>query len=211
MIVTTTDTIAGKRIVRTLGLVRGNTIRARHLGRDIVAGLRNVVGGEISEYTKLMAEAREQAVDRMVEEAQKVGANAVVEVRFSSSLQKSNPPIQVSYPISACSWALNPILGLGTAPVSGRSNTFQRLFRRIDWTATSWVVSACSSPSEMPSAMVKSVSSGIAGTRSPVPPARMSMRERMCARRTGAMWVGCWKPGSRIRMPLFFWRRMICV
>ena len=85
MIVTTTDTIVGKRIVRTLGLVRGNTIRARHLGRDIVAGLRNVVGGEISEYTKLMAEAREQAVDRMVEEAQKLGANAVVEVRFSTS------------------------------------------------------------------------------------------------------------------------------
>ena len=85
MIVTTTDTIVGKRIVRTLGLVRGNTIRARHLGRDIVAGLRSVVGGEISEYTKLMAEAREQAVDRMVEEAQKLGANAVVEVRFSTS------------------------------------------------------------------------------------------------------------------------------
>ena len=85
MIVTTTDTIVGKRIVRTLGLVRGNTIRARHLGRDIVAGLRSVVGGEISEYTKLMAEAREQAMDRMVEEAQKLGANAVVEVRFSTS------------------------------------------------------------------------------------------------------------------------------
>lgn len=85
MIVTTTDTIVDKRIVRTLGLVRGNTIRARHVGRDIVAGLRSVVGGEISEYTKLMAEAREQAVDRMVEEAQKLGANAVVEVRFSTS------------------------------------------------------------------------------------------------------------------------------
>jgi uncharacterized protein YbjQ (UPF0145 family) len=85
VIVTTTDTIVGKRIVRTLGLVRGNTIRARHVGRDIVAGLRSVVGGEISEYTKLMAEAREQAVDRMVEEAQGLGANAIVEVRFSTS------------------------------------------------------------------------------------------------------------------------------
>jgi uncharacterized protein YbjQ (UPF0145 family) len=85
VIVTTTDTIVGKRIVRTLGLVRGNTIRARHVGRDIVAGLRSVVGGEISEYTKLMAEAREQAMDRMVEEAQKLGANAIVEVRFSTS------------------------------------------------------------------------------------------------------------------------------
>ena len=85
MIVTTTESIHGKRIVRTLGLVRGNTIRARHLGRDILATLRNVVGGEISEYTKLLAEAREQAVDRMVQEASELGANAIVEVRFSTS------------------------------------------------------------------------------------------------------------------------------
>jgi uncharacterized protein YbjQ (UPF0145 family) len=86
MIVTTTNRIEGKRIVRTLGLVRGNTIRARHLGKDILAGLRNVVGGEISEYTKLMAEAREQAMDRMVEEAASLGANAIVEVRFTTSM-----------------------------------------------------------------------------------------------------------------------------
>jgi uncharacterized protein YbjQ (UPF0145 family) len=85
MIVTTTSGIIGKRVVRTLGIVRGNTIRARHVGRDIVAGLRNIVGGEISEYTKLMAEAREQALDRMVEEAASLGANAVVEVRFTTS------------------------------------------------------------------------------------------------------------------------------
>ena len=85
MIVTTTAGINGKRVVRTLGIVRGNTIRARHVGRDIVAGLRNIVGGEISEYTKLMAEAREQALDRMVEEAASLGANAVVEVRFTTS------------------------------------------------------------------------------------------------------------------------------
>ena len=85
MIVTTTAEINGKRIVRTLGIARGNTIRARHVGRDIMAGLRNMVGGEISEYTKLMAEAREQALDRMVEEARDLGANAVVEVRFSTS------------------------------------------------------------------------------------------------------------------------------
>ena len=85
MIVTTTGSINGKRIVRTLGIARGNTIRARHVGRDIVAGLRNIVGGEISEYTKLMAEAREQALDRMVEEARSLGANAVVEVRFTTS------------------------------------------------------------------------------------------------------------------------------
>jgi uncharacterized protein YbjQ (UPF0145 family) len=85
MIVTTNGEIVGKRIVRTLGLARGNTIRARHVGRDITAAFRNIVGGEVSEYTKLMAEAREQAMDRMVEEAQSLGANAVVEVRFSTS------------------------------------------------------------------------------------------------------------------------------
>lgn len=85
MIVTTTSEISGMKIVRTLGIARGNTIRARHVGRDILAGLRNIVGGEISEYTKLLAEAREQALDRMVEEAQSLGANAVVEVRFSTS------------------------------------------------------------------------------------------------------------------------------
>lgn len=86
MIVVTTPSVAGKRIVRTLGLVRGNTIRARHLGKDISALFRNMVGGEISEYTKLFAEAREQALDRMVEEARCLGANAVVEIRFSTSM-----------------------------------------------------------------------------------------------------------------------------
>lgn len=89
MIVSTTGTVAGKRIVRTLGIVRGNTIRARHLGRDILAGLRGLVGGEISEYTKLYGEAREQALDRMMEEAQSLGANAIVEVRFSTSMVMS--------------------------------------------------------------------------------------------------------------------------
>lgn len=85
MIVTTSDYIAGKRVVKTLGLVKGNTIRARHLGRDIAALLRNVVGGEIMEYTKLIAEAREQAYDRMVADAEQLGANAVIMVRFSTS------------------------------------------------------------------------------------------------------------------------------
>lgn len=89
MIVATTSSIAGKRIVRTLGLVRGNTIRARHLGRDVMALFRAAVGGEIAEYTKLFAEAREQAVDRMVEEAASLGGNAVVEVRFSTSMVMS--------------------------------------------------------------------------------------------------------------------------
>ncbi len=82
MIVTTTETISGKKVAKTLGLVKGNTIRARHLGRDIVAGLRNIVGGEIVEYTKMLAESREQALDRMQQEAEKLGANAVVGMRF---------------------------------------------------------------------------------------------------------------------------------
>lgn len=85
MIVVTTSDIPGMRIVKTFGLVRGNTIRSRHLGRDIMAALRNVAGGEIREYTKMMAEAREQAIDRMVEEAQALGADAVVMVRFQTA------------------------------------------------------------------------------------------------------------------------------
>ena len=86
MIVVTPDVITGKRVVRTLGLVRGNTIRARHIGKDIVALMRGIVGGEVSEYTKLMAEAREQALDRMVDEARELGANAIVTVRFQTSI-----------------------------------------------------------------------------------------------------------------------------
>lgn len=86
MIVTTTDHVEGRRIVRVLGLVRGNTIRARALGRDVMATMRGLVGGEVSEYTKLFGESREQALDRMVDEALSVGANAVVGVRFSTSM-----------------------------------------------------------------------------------------------------------------------------
>jgi uncharacterized protein YbjQ (UPF0145 family) len=85
MLLSTTETIPGKTIVKYLGLVRGNTIRARHVGKDIVAGLRNLVGGEVVEYTKLLAESREQAIDRMVEEAKKLGANAIVGMRFSTA------------------------------------------------------------------------------------------------------------------------------
>jgi len=85
MIVTTGLDISGKQIVKTIGLVKGNTIRARHLGRDIAAFFRNVVGGEVKEYTKLIAEAREQALDRMVEDAKTKGANAIIMTRFSTS------------------------------------------------------------------------------------------------------------------------------
>jgi len=86
MLLSTTDEIFGKKIVKHLGLVRGNTIRARHIGRDIMAGLRNIVGGEITDYTKMMAESREQAIDRMIEDAQKLGANAIVGIAFSTSM-----------------------------------------------------------------------------------------------------------------------------
>ena len=85
MIITTTDEIPGKRIVKVFGLVRGNTIRARHAGKDILAALKNLVGGEIAEYTKLMAESREQAIDRMIDEAKRMGANAITGLRFTTS------------------------------------------------------------------------------------------------------------------------------
>ena len=86
MIVVTSENIAGKKVVKTLGLVRGNTVRARHIGKDIMAGLRNVVGGEVHEYAKLIAESREQTLDRMVAEANALGANAVIATRFTTSV-----------------------------------------------------------------------------------------------------------------------------
>jgi len=85
MIVATCERIAGKKVVKTLGLAKGNTIRARHVGRDIAATLRNLIGGEITEYTKLIAESREQSIDRMIEDAQSMGANAIIMVRFTTS------------------------------------------------------------------------------------------------------------------------------
>ncbi|MFB0524623.1 MAG: YbjQ family protein [Phycisphaerae bacterium] len=86
MLLSTTDTIESKKIVKHLGLVKGNTIRARHIGRDIIAILRHIVGGEITDYTKMMAESREQAADRMIEDAQNLGANAIVQIRFTTSM-----------------------------------------------------------------------------------------------------------------------------
>lgn len=90
MIITPASGIVGQRAVKTLGLVRGNTIRARHVGKDILAVVKNLVGGEIEEYTKLMAEAREQALDRMQIEATALGANAITDVRFSTSYIMGN-------------------------------------------------------------------------------------------------------------------------
>ena len=89
MIVVTTDSVPGREVTEVLGMVRGNTIRARHLGKDILAVLRNVVGGEITEYTKLMAESREQAIDRMKERAEELGADAILATRISTSMVMS--------------------------------------------------------------------------------------------------------------------------
>jgi uncharacterized protein YbjQ (UPF0145 family) len=97
MIITTTEQIEDKNIVRTIGLVKGSTIRARHIGRDIMAGLRGVVGGEIVEYTKMMAESREQAIQRMVEDAEEKGANAIVGLRFTTSMVMQNASEILAY------------------------------------------------------------------------------------------------------------------
>lgn len=97
MIVVTTEQIEGKKIVETLGLVRGSTIRARHVGRDIMASLRNVVGGEITDYTVMLARAREEALQRMIEQAEKMGANAIVCARFVTSMVMSGAAEMVAY------------------------------------------------------------------------------------------------------------------
>jgi len=85
LILVTCDEIPGRRIIKTLGLVRGNTIRARHIGHDIAAVFKNIVGGEITDYTKMIAESREQALDRMTTEAESIGANAIVAIRFTTA------------------------------------------------------------------------------------------------------------------------------
>ena len=85
MIVVTTDEVPGKKIVKVLGLASGSTIRCTHLGTDLMALLRNIAGGEIPEYTSMIAQAREQALDRMVERARQMGANGVVAMRFSTT------------------------------------------------------------------------------------------------------------------------------
>ncbi len=86
MILVTTPDVPGHKVTRTLGLVRGSTIRARHLGRDIMAVFRNIAGGEIFEYTKMLAESREQAIDRLIEEAEALKADAIVGLRFETSM-----------------------------------------------------------------------------------------------------------------------------
>ena len=85
MMISTTSSLPDRAILRTLGLVRGTSVRGRHIGQDLIAHLRNAVGGEIHEYTKMLSEAREQALDRMIEEARELGANAIVGMRFTTS------------------------------------------------------------------------------------------------------------------------------
>ena len=86
MIVTTTETVPNKEIVEILGIARGSTVRARNIGRDIFAGLKSVIGGEIEEYTKLQSQSREQAMERMIEDAEAMGADAVVNIRMSTAM-----------------------------------------------------------------------------------------------------------------------------
>jgi len=97
MLLVTTNSIESKPTVETLGLVRGNTIRARHIGRDIMAGLRTIVGGEIKEYTVMLGQARDQAIERMMKEAEKLGANAIVGVRFTTSQTMSGAAEILAY------------------------------------------------------------------------------------------------------------------
>ena len=97
MMIVTTEGIPGKTVVKVLGLVRGNTIRARHIGKDIKAAFRHMIGGEITDYTKLMGESREQALDRMVAEAAQLGANAIVAARLTTSMLMNGAAEIVAY------------------------------------------------------------------------------------------------------------------
>jgi uncharacterized protein YbjQ (UPF0145 family) len=97
MIVSTTENIPNKNTVKILGLVRGSTVRSRNIGSDIIAGLKNIIGGEIEEYTKLQAQSREQALQRMIDDAQKLGADAIVNVRFTTSMIMQNASEVLAY------------------------------------------------------------------------------------------------------------------
>lgn len=97
MLLVTTPTIPGYEVVKVLGLVRGNTIRARHIGNDIMAGLRNIVGGEVKEYTALLSEAREEAISRLISHAEQLGANAVIGLGFGTSQVMSGAAEMLAY------------------------------------------------------------------------------------------------------------------
>ncbi len=97
MLITTTDFIPGKEIEEIIDVVRGSTVRARHIGRDIVAGFKQIVGGEISEYTRLMADAREEAIARMIADAERIDADAIINVRFTTSAIMQNASEVLAY------------------------------------------------------------------------------------------------------------------
>jgi len=98
----TTETIEGREIVEVLGLVRGNTIRARNVGRDIMAGLRNIVGGEIKDYTRMLSQARDQALERMIRDAESKGADAIVGMRFTTSQTMAGAAEILAYGTAVC-------------------------------------------------------------------------------------------------------------
>ena len=97
MLVVTSPDIPGRAIIKTLGIVRGSSIRARHIGKDIIAGLRNIVGGEIHEYEKLLAESREQALDRMTKNAEEIGGNAIISMQFTTSVLMGGAAEMMAY------------------------------------------------------------------------------------------------------------------
>ncbi len=97
MLVVTSPDIPGRIIIKTLGIVRGSSIRARHIGKDIIAGLRNIVGGEIHEYGKLLAESREQALDRMTKNAEEIGGNAIISMQFTTSVLMGGAAEMMAY------------------------------------------------------------------------------------------------------------------
>jgi uncharacterized protein YbjQ (UPF0145 family) len=97
MIITTSEQVEGKKVTKTIGMVKGSTIRAKHIGKDIMASFRNIAGGEITEYTKMMAEAREEALSRMTEAAEAEGANAIIAVRFGTSMVMQNAAEVLAY------------------------------------------------------------------------------------------------------------------
>ncbi|MCY3545804.1 MAG: YbjQ family protein [Gemmatimonadetes bacterium] len=97
MIVVNTETVPGHQVVEALGVVRGSTIRAKHIGRDIMAGLRNIVGGEVKEYTEMLTETRNESVYRMKQEARAMGADAVVNLRFTTSQVMSGAAELLAY------------------------------------------------------------------------------------------------------------------
>ena len=102
MIVVTTESIANRKVTRTLGVVKGNTVRACHLGEDLMAYVKNLVGGELIEYTEVIAQAREQAVDRMIQEARALGADAVVGLRFSTFYVTQGTAEIMAYGTAVC-------------------------------------------------------------------------------------------------------------